>query len=308
MKKSFIINLICKILGKALPYVCSRDTRAYQTFKNLPENLTVGLGVYGEPDYIVLKKTGQKVVAVKKAPEIDLRIMFKNRKSAKRVMLGGISVAQSFARHDILLAGNINTAVALTRIIDIEEYYLFPRFITYKFLPKMKKQFYSLALYGYCLFGSAKKITVDDPQKVKELKKAQKLERKNKKDMLKTEKENAKQGKAKQVDTDNKKAEIADMKTETIKTEIGKNADDKININNAPTEAKEENLKEIPNAESKIAENFENIVENDAKSKEKQTKIAKNDAKPAKNSKKTSKTQTKSQSGKKSTKTEGGNK
>lgn len=162
MAKSALIKIICSFLGKAMPYVCKKDSRAYTTFLSLPQNLRISLGILNEPDYLTLVKTKNQILTVKsdENKECDLKIYFKNRKSAKLVLLGKISVAQSFARHDILLAGNINTAVSLVNIIDICEYYLFPRFITYKFLPKMKKQFCSLKLYFFCLFGNKTKITI----------------------------------------------------------------------------------------------------------------------------------------------------
>ena len=160
MAKSFIIKLVCKILGKAIPYVCSKDSRAKETFFNLPSDLTISLGVFGEGEYLVLHKTKNQILKVsKRVDDVDLKIIFKSRKAAKMVMLGKIGVAQSYARHDLLLAGNINTAVALVRVIDLCEYYLFPRFITYKFLPK--KQFSSIPLYFYCLFGSQSLIKIE---------------------------------------------------------------------------------------------------------------------------------------------------
>lgn len=168
MAKSFIIKLVCKILGKAIPYVCSKDSRAKETFFNLPSDLTISLGVFGEGEYLVLHKTKNQILKVsKKVDDVDLKIIFKSRKAAKMVMLGKIGVAQSYARHDLLLAGNINTAVALVRVIDLCEYYLFPRFITYKFLPKMKKQFSSIPLYFYCLFGSQSLIKIEREELVK---------------------------------------------------------------------------------------------------------------------------------------------
>lgn len=168
MAKSFIIKLVCKILGKAIPYVCSKDSRAKETFFNLPSDLTISLGVFGEGEYLVLHKTKNQILKVsKKVDDVDLKIIFKSRKAAKMVMLGKIGVAQSYARHDLLLAGNINTAVALVSVIDLCEYYLFPRFITYKFLPKMKKQFSSIPLYFYCLFGGQSLIKIEREELVK---------------------------------------------------------------------------------------------------------------------------------------------
>ena len=111
----------------------------------------------------------------------DLKITFKSRACAKLVLLGRISVAESFARHDILLEGNINTAVLLVGIIDKVEYYLFPRIITRKFLPKMQKEFSSLWLYLFVMFGRIDKQKVEKVKASKSAKSKQKSEKSDKK-------------------------------------------------------------------------------------------------------------------------------
>lgn len=165
MAKSALLKIIGLFLGKAMPYVCNKDSKAYEIFESLPQELRVSLGILNEGDYLTIFKSKNQILVEKsdKNKECDLKIYFKNRKSARLVFLGKISVAQSFARHDILLAGNINTAISLVGIIDICEYYLFPRFITYKFLPKMKKEFCSIPLYFFCLFGKTSSIKFTNP-------------------------------------------------------------------------------------------------------------------------------------------------
>lgn len=162
MAKSGLVKLIMKILGKSMAYVSKNDARARDTFLNLPENLRISMGIFGESTYVTLQKTKNQIYVDKPHDNLpaDLEIIFKNRKACKKVLLGRFGVAESFARHDILLKGNINTAVALVRIIDLCEYYLFPRLITRKFLPKTKKQFASIKLYFFALFGNAKKICI----------------------------------------------------------------------------------------------------------------------------------------------------
>ena len=162
MAKSGLVKLIMKILGKSMAYVSKNDARARDTFLNLPENLRVSMGIFGEDTYVTLQKTKNQIYVDKPHDNLpaDLEIIFKNRKACKKVLLGRFGVAESFARHDILLKGNINTAVALVRIIDLCEYYLFPRLITRKFLPKTKKQFASIKLYFFALFGNAKKTVI----------------------------------------------------------------------------------------------------------------------------------------------------
>ena len=177
MKKSVLSNVIFNVLGKALSFVCKSDSRAKELFFSLPKNLTISMGIYGEGPYIFIEKTENQIVKVKNPEkEADLAILFKTRRAARLVLLGRISVSESFARHDILLKGDINTAVRLVRIIDLVEYYLFPRFITYKFLPKTKKEFSSFKVYGSLMFLSTKKCFIEKESNKKEKSKAEKAE------------------------------------------------------------------------------------------------------------------------------------
>ncbi|MBQ7579558.1 MAG: hypothetical protein IJT25_03420 [Clostridia bacterium] len=163
MKKSSIINIVFNVLGKAFGYVCKNDKRAKDLFFALPKHLTINMGIYGESTYISLEKTENQILKVKPTKEnADLEVLFKTRYAARLVLLGKISVSESFARHDILLKGDINTAVRLVRIINIIEYYLFPRIITYKFLPKMQKEISSFKVYGFTLFGNSKNCKIDN--------------------------------------------------------------------------------------------------------------------------------------------------
>ena len=193
MRKAVLINVIFNVLAKALPFVCKNDSRARELFFSLPKNLKVSMGIYGEGPYILLSKTEKQIVKEKDASGgANLEVVFKTRKAAQMVLLGQISVSKSFARHDILLKGDINTAVRLVRIIDIVEYYLFPRFITYKFLPKIQKEFSSFKVYGSLVFLSAKKCVIEKERKNKTEMKGKKIEtaenaQKSKETKVKTE-------------------------------------------------------------------------------------------------------------------------
>ena len=169
MSKSILVNFICKALGKGIGYACCKDLVCRDIFLMLPKDLNISLGIMGDGEYLHLRKT-ESGFCFGAGAEEDLKITFKSRKSAKLVLLGGISVAESFARHDILLEGNINTAVLLVRIIDRVEYYLFPRLITRKFLPRMQKEFASLKMYGFVLFGNLGKVKIEGNKKAKSAK------------------------------------------------------------------------------------------------------------------------------------------
>lgn len=158
--KNFVIKTVCKLLGKSLVYLKANDMVFYGEFKTLPKNLTVSLSVMNDGTYLNLVKNGDELCVEKRlATASDLEIVFKNCKSAKRPLLGAIGVRESFSRHDILLKGNINTAVILVRLIERAEGYLFPRFITKKYLPKINKNVSGIKVLWFCLFGNCGRIS-----------------------------------------------------------------------------------------------------------------------------------------------------
>lgn len=184
MASFFVLKTISKMLGKALVYLKEKDNLAKQEFKSLPEKLKVTMKIFDSKNLLEIYKKGDKLYFSNKSKDEfknEITIIFKNKKSASLCLFGRIGVRESFCRHDIVLAGNINTAIVLVRIIEIAEYYLFPRFITKKFLPKIKKQFSSLKLYWFLLFGSVKKIQDReiDNIKAKNKQKLQKIEDNN---------------------------------------------------------------------------------------------------------------------------------
>ena len=88
----------------------------------------------------------------KKEEKADLRVLFKNAKSAKKVMLAQSSIAESYCRHDLIVGGDIALGMTLVRAINRTEKYLFPHFMTKRYLNKIKKQTCSLNVYGKIFF------------------------------------------------------------------------------------------------------------------------------------------------------------
>jgi|GEM_PF-3954536 len=160
MARLGLLKLICSVLGKSLVFLKNRDNFARRDFLMLPENLTISLSVLGDGLYLYVVKTESDIVfttnASKKSSKADLEITFKNRKSALKTFLGKISIRESFAQHNILLKGNINTSAIIVRLLEAAQYNIFPRIITRKFLPKRAKSFSSFRLIMFILFGSIK--------------------------------------------------------------------------------------------------------------------------------------------------------
>lgn len=156
-KKDFLCNIIFKVLARGVCVLNEKDSTIQSEIDALPEEYTFSLGILPYGDYVyILKRNGKLYVNKDYNGTVDLSIAFKNAKSATRVMLARSSIAESYCRHDLLVSGDIAEAMGLVRVINRAEKYLFPHFMTKRFLPKIKKEYNSFALYCRALFGSFK--------------------------------------------------------------------------------------------------------------------------------------------------------
>ena len=156
-KKDFLCNVIFKVLARGIVVLSKKDSVIKAEIDNLPEGYSVGLGVLPYGDYVVLKKENGSLYVEKKPKEAILTVGFKNARAAKLVMLAKSSIAESYCRHDLIVAGDISVAMGLVRAINRAEKYLFPHFMTKRFLPKIKKEYCSLFLYLRIFFTKLSK-------------------------------------------------------------------------------------------------------------------------------------------------------
>ena len=156
-KRDFLCNIIFNVLSRGLCVLNKKDSIIRQEFNALPDNYTISLGILPVGDYIyLLKRDGKLFISKDFSDKVDLAITFKNAKNTRKVMLARSSVAESFCRHDLLVSGDIAEAMGLVRVINRAEKYLFPHFMTKRFLPKIKKEYSSIFLYFRILFGRFK--------------------------------------------------------------------------------------------------------------------------------------------------------
>ena len=156
IKKNKLCSLIFPILCKGIIAGYQYDDIIKKELDNLPQNYSISLGIFPYGSYIRLVRINGIFYTTKEYAPSDLQITFKNNSAAVNTMLAKQNVAQSFAKHQLLLAGDIAHGITLVRVINRIECYLFPRFMTRKILPKIKKQVCSLKMYGRILFKSTK--------------------------------------------------------------------------------------------------------------------------------------------------------
>ena len=126
-----MIKLILKLLMRAIKVGIKLDSSVLTDFKCLPENYIIKITVLPNNISVAAVCKNNDIIVLKEIPETaDLLVEFKDEKSAINCLLGKCSLATAFCEHRIKIYGNINNAMAVTRIVNTIETYLFPKFIT----------------------------------------------------------------------------------------------------------------------------------------------------------------------------------
>lgn len=165
MRRSFqkkTVALVLSVLARGLKVCRSVDEPVREMFDGFPEDFIFVLGVYGSRHPVVLqnRRTGlyrahetvaaasQKIplppaTALAKhfsAGEYDrrqmLEIRFKSVEAAFRMVTGQLSAEQAYARHDLIIRGEIGQAMRFLRAIQRVKGYLFPRTMARRLLPE----------------------------------------------------------------------------------------------------------------------------------------------------------------------------
>ena len=159
MRRSFqkkTVALVLSVLARGLKVCRSVDEPVREVFDGFPEDFIFVLGVYGSRHPVVLLYRAHETVAAasQKIPlppatalakhfsagEYDrrqmLEIRFKSVEAAFRMVTGQLSAEQAYARHDLIIRGEIGQAMRFLRAIQRVEGYLFPRTMARQLLPE----------------------------------------------------------------------------------------------------------------------------------------------------------------------------
>lgn len=153
IKKNMFCNIILTFLSRAIVELSHTDSEISREFADLPENFKVNIGIIPYGTYVGLVKTSGGLKIKKNGfTTADLVVNFKSEKAAQKVMLAKLNLAQSYSQHALLVGGDIAVAMRLVRAINKVECYLFPRFMTKKILPPIKKEASTFVTYCKILF------------------------------------------------------------------------------------------------------------------------------------------------------------
>lgn len=150
-----MLKIILKLLIRAMNVGIKLDNNIKTDFECLPNNYIIKIKVNPTNTQVAFKYENGKIVGLKEENITpNLTVEFKDKKSATKCLLGLNSLASAFCEHRIKIYGNINNSMALTRIVNRLESYLFPKFMCDKLfnppytLESSKFKFYCTLLFG----------------------------------------------------------------------------------------------------------------------------------------------------------------
>lgn len=161
--KRKVVKLILSVLGQGIRVCRNFDEEVRAEFDLLPENFVLIIGIWGSRHPLILqnRKDGvhrihesvSSLVKKLSVPQVIsrrvsleqpqetrmLEIRFKSVETAWRMVTAKVSSSQAYARHDLLIKGEITKAMQMLRCIERVESYLFPRGIAKRVLPPQLK-------------------------------------------------------------------------------------------------------------------------------------------------------------------------
>ena len=156
--KTFLKTKTCQVvllvLYRALKTLVRKESRIKKEFSSFTDGYCIKITLNSKGDGLINKKENGRLIKVRESAFYDIEIRFKSIDSAFLVFTGCIGLSRAYSEHRFALKGDIREAMALVRIIDLAESYLFPSIMSKRILRSLpKKERSSLSVYRMVLLG-----------------------------------------------------------------------------------------------------------------------------------------------------------
>lgn len=143
-----VCNVVLEALYRGIRVLSRVDSRVQNELSRLPQGQIIRIRVSSAEDAPQLTFSVAKDSICKTAksapPQVD--IVFKNPKMAFRVFTGRMSIAGAYGAHAFTLRGSIPDTMAIVRILELVEGYLFPKCMARHLLKELPEKEYPTAL------------------------------------------------------------------------------------------------------------------------------------------------------------------
>lgn len=137
--KKFVVGAALRVVHAALVELSELDAYVAAEFDKLPVGMSYAIHTGRYAPSLYVQWDGERLLrcAALEAPRCELRL--KSLATSFLLFSGQMGLAQAYAQHAFTMAGEVADVMRLARLVNRAEAYLFPPFMTRKFLTDIPK-------------------------------------------------------------------------------------------------------------------------------------------------------------------------
>ncbi len=132
--KRVYVAIMLWFVGRAIKAAAKVDEAVKKEFEELPDGFTFSLGVLPDGPHMIVGKDNKGCVKYMghnpEGKKIDVEMKIKNLEAALLLFTFQESTSISSCRDRLIVDGDLPSAFAVVRILDVVEVYLLPKFIS----------------------------------------------------------------------------------------------------------------------------------------------------------------------------------
>ena len=154
LKKIYLAAAL-RLVHAAICELPKLDKKAGEECLSLPAGISYAISTGYKAPTLFVQWDGSKLRRLREEPQQRCcKLFIKTLADAFILLTGRMSLAHLYARHGLIVAGEIADVMHLARLVNLAECYLFPPFITRRILPELPRlQASPLRLYARIFLG-----------------------------------------------------------------------------------------------------------------------------------------------------------
>lgn len=155
--QKWTVKAALRLVYAALVELQGLDAEVAEEFAKLPAGMSYAIHTGYDCPTLFVQWDGERLRSVPKMERACCELHLKALAISFRLFTGQMGLAQAYARHAFTMSGEVADVMKLARLVNRTEAYLFPPFITRRFLSVLPTLPVSpLRLYGKLLIGFLK--------------------------------------------------------------------------------------------------------------------------------------------------------
>ncbi len=128
------VGVVLRAVHAALVELSRLDSRVRRELERLPEGTAYSVYTGHDAPCLHVQWKGGRLLRLRKPAPGACLLRIKSMALSFRLFTGQMGLAQAYARHAFVLAGDVGDVMRLVRLVNLVEAYLFPRVVTRRIL------------------------------------------------------------------------------------------------------------------------------------------------------------------------------